>query len=86
MTTPNQNKLKAEKLMLPAKQVNMTASKANNPGFSNSNQLSQQKKKKKQQVALVHSLPKNIEEQWLKFIESDCKYNPQFEYENHSMA
>lgn len=33
-------------------------------------------------MALVNTLPKNIEEQEELFFQSDCNYNPQFEYEN----
>ena len=49
--------------------------------------LKEQKKKNKQkQVALLHSMPKNLEEEQQKFFESDCKVNPIFEYENPSLA
>lgn len=31
-------------------------------------------------------MPKNLEEEQLKFFESECKINPQFEYENSALA
>ena len=35
-------------------------------------------------MALVHTQPKNIEEQREAFFESNCTINPQFEYENYA--
>ena len=51
-------------------------------------EASPQKKKKQAQnsMALVHTLPKNIEEQQEIFFENDCKVNPQFEYENYALT
>jgi hypothetical protein len=37
-------------------------------------------------VALIHSLPKNLEEETIKFFESNCTYNPVFDYENPNLA
>lgn len=52
----------------------------------NSKENSKEKKKKFKNVALIHSLPKNLEEEAKKFFENDCNYNPQFEYENPQLA
>lgn len=45
-------------------------------------QPAKEKKKKNKSVALLHSMPKNLEEEHKRFFESDCKVNPVFEYEN----
>eukprot|EP00351_Strombidinopsis_sp_SopsisLIS2011_P001340 CAMPEP_0116887708 /NCGR_PEP_ID=MMETSP0463-20121206/22330_1 /TAXON_ID=181622 /ORGANISM="Strombidinopsis sp, Strain SopsisLIS2011" /LENGTH=82 /DNA_ID=CAMNT_0004550943 /DNA_START=360 /DNA_END=608 /DNA_ORIENTATION=+ len=37
-------------------------------------------------LALIHTVPKNIDEQHEAFFESNCKINPQFEYENYTMT
>lgn len=37
-------------------------------------------------MALINTTPKNLEEQEELFFLSDCKYNPQFEYENIEMT
>lgn len=46
------------------------------------------KKQKKQGklFALMHSLPKNIEEQQELFFKNECKVNPVFEYENYELT
>ena len=44
------------------------------------------KKNKQKNVALIHSMPKNLEEEQQKFFESDCKINPIFDYENPALA
>jgi len=41
-------------------------------------------KKQKLNLALVHTLPKNIEEAKIQFFESNCTINPIFEYENYA--
>ena len=37
-------------------------------------------------MALIHTLPKNIEEQQELFFANDCKVNPVFEYENYALT
>jgi hypothetical protein len=44
------------------------------------------KKNKQKNVALIHSMPKNLEEEQQRFFESECKVNPIFEYENPAQA
>jgi hypothetical protein len=46
----------------------------------------QKNKKKQKNVALLHSMPKNLEEEQQRFFDSECKINPIFEYENHQLA
>ena len=37
-------------------------------------------------MALIHTLPKNVEEQQELFFANECKINPQFEYENYALT
>lgn len=42
------------------------------------------KGKKENMAALLHTLPRNIEEQQALFFDNDCSINPQFEYDNYA--
>lgn len=42
------------------------------------------KGKKENMAALLHTLPRNIEEQQELFFERNCAVNPQFEYDNYA--
>jgi len=37
-------------------------------------------------VALLHSLPKNLDEECVRFFENQCSINPVFEYDNPALA
>ena len=80
LTTPQQHKLKAERMHLPPT-FQGSAQKAGSKAPGN-----QKQRKKNRNVALVNSLPKNLEDECNKFFESGCKINPQFEYDNPTLA
>ena len=66
---------------------NVNSSQGNNNQAAPQISMKELKKKNKQKnVALIHSMPKNLEEEQQKFFESDCKLNPIFDYENPALA
>ena len=57
-----------------------------NKNKEGANESPKKKSKGKNMFALIHTLPKNLEEQQEAFFENDCKINPQFEYENFALT
>lgn len=82
-STPQATKDKVPKQKIPEQGVKIKKDKAITGAEESPTKHKKVKKSTQNECALLHTLPRNIEEQQELFFANDCAINPQFEYDNY---